>query len=429
MNKPFGIVIILFSCLFISCGQELNTPEWKYSEVEIIGKEIKKTDKLSVDIYLDGTTSMKGFSKNDQTQYSQFLDQLEASANQAWKNADIQFYKFGTGVKSIDRFEFLQAKTAKEFYQDPDIYEKTLIDNAIDKTDDKRLSIVITDLFQDESDVNSMVLSIKQKCFDKNIKMGIALLQSEFDGMVFDVPNYPKGFRHIHTARPFYVLLFGNYNNMDYMFNALKVKSFIKEDKVLVISNNLLKKQNIAISKTNDSKDLVRTNQSSEDLENNKFNFTIREEGVGGKFNLEINLDRNTRTPDFDVNKLELISYKISGLVKSDRSQIQTDSVLCQDFKLENVKRLGNKITGTLSLASADIEGKYSYLIYLKVADLDGLIVPNWIKSNSTDIPIQGTPSANLTYNLEKLVSRLLVANSTINPVYMSKFYISINKQ
>lgn len=148
---------IIFLIFVSGCVDEFKKNKITYFDSDVTGTPYKKTDQINIDIYIDATTSMEGFAVNTSSKYSQFLDQLEASSLSAWRNADINFFKFGQIVKPIDRAQFLSAKNDIKFYKEPGIFMTTYIDSVISKTDTKRLSVLITDLFQNEGDVNMMV--------------------------------------------------------------------------------------------------------------------------------------------------------------------------------------------------------------------------------------------------------------------------------
>ena len=73
--------------------------------------------------------------------------------------------------------------------------------------------------------------------------------------------------------------------------------------------------------------------------------------------------------------------------------------------------------------------GNYTYIVYLKANELSGLQTPKWIKDFSTEDPVPKTASENKTLNLDKLSTTLLVANASISPTYIAKFYLNIFKR
>ena len=112
-------MLIFYSSYLWYVAGKIERNKINYSDADVIGTPYKKTDQISIDIYIDATTSMEGFAVNNSSKYSQFLDQLEASGMSAWKNADIKFFKFGQIIKPIDRTQFLSAKNNLSFIENP----------------------------------------------------------------------------------------------------------------------------------------------------------------------------------------------------------------------------------------------------------------------------------------------------------------------
>jgi hypothetical protein len=426
-NIKKNILSIIFLFLIFSnfgCTKKFPEIKWEYSDADVIGTPPNKQEQIDIDIYVDATTSMEGFAVNNSSTYSQFLDQIEASTLSAWKKADAKYYKFGQIIKPVNRAEYLTAKNNLKFYRERGVFLKTYIDSVVNRTDSNRLSVLISDLFQDEGDVNIMVDRIKEKCFSRGVNVSFLGIKSEFDGKVFDVPSYPKGYGLKTDERPFYAIIFGNSYNMELLFESLKSKPFVKDENFLILSKNIIKSFNVSLIKTKDSK-AVNKKAPRQEIKNS-FDFSMQEDGKEAQFDLEITFDRLPRFPDFSEKSMELISYKKSI---SDPIKFTTDSVLTDDIKIENIQRTGNKVTATIRLKNHDPSGNYSYLVYLKSNQLNGLITPDWIKEFSTDDPVPGSPTENKTYNLEKFISTLLVARSSITPINLAKFYINIFKR
>lgn len=418
---------ILFSCLLvIGFGCKKKLPEIKWADATSITNESKKTsqDNIHIDIYIDATPSLDGFAVGEMTIYSQFLDQLEASALSAWKSADVKYFKFGQRTKKIGRNEFLTAKKDKRFYHEEGIFKESLIDSVIKKTNTERLSVVITDLFQNEGDVNSMVNEIKNQCFTNNVLVGILGIRTQFEGRIFDFPNCPPGGYQHNKERPFYAFVFGDQLKMEKLFEALQTKEFVKENQIILITNEIMKSANVSIIKTKESKFV---NKKAPRIQaNNSFDFSMKEAGKEARFNFELTFDRNSRCVDFKENTIEAVVFKKSI---TNPKNANPESVLTNDIKLENIKRQGNKITATLVLTNEDPIGNYSYLVYLQPNQLNGFSLPDWIKDFSTDNPIPNTPSMSQTYNLEKLISSLVIAKNAVTPTYISKSFLNIYKR
>lgn len=418
---PFFCLIAV--ALIAGCRTKYPDLKWDYSDKEVVRPKPEKTDKIDIDVYVDATASMEGFAVSNASVYSQFLDQLEASALSAWRNANPQYYKFGENIKPISRSEFLTAKDNVQFYRDPAIFKKTFIDSVVRRTDSRRLSVLVTDLFQTEGDVNIMVDRFKEKCFANNVAVGLVGVKSDFKGRVYDVRNYPN-YQLDAPDRPFYAIVFGNQYNMELLFEALKNKPFVKEEQLLIFTKHIIEDADVTLTKTRESKNI--SNKKAKGNIDNNFDFGMKEEGTGAKINFTIVLDRNTRCADFNATNLELIAFKKSA---TDAKSFSKDSSATNDITLEKIERTGDKLTGVLSLNNEDAPGNYSYMVLLKTNQLSGLQTPAWVKNFSTDAPVPGTSTASKTYNLEKLTSTLLVANASIAPTYVAKFYINIFKR
>ena len=293
LPMPVCLILIFFSW---GCDNNIAKNKLTYFDTDVIGEQYKKTDQINVDIYIDATTSMEGFAVNTSSMYSQFLDQLEASGISAWKNADIKFFKFGQIIKPVDRAQFLSAKNNLVFYRDPEVKRETYIDSVVKHTNAKSLSILITDLFQTEGDVNTMVEKIKEKCFANNIAVGMLGITTDFNGKVFDVPGKPP-YSLVTTNRPFYAILFGNNNNLDAFLDALETKSFVNANQELIFSKYIIKSFTDSLTKTKESI-YVNKKSSSSDL-SYVFDFSMKKEGKDAKFNFVTDLKTRKRAPDF----------------------------------------------------------------------------------------------------------------------------------
>ncbi len=249
--------LLLFVTGCSGCSKKYPEIKWAYTDRDVVGTQTQQMDHIDIDIYVDATTSMEGYAVNSSSIYSEFLDQMEASALSAWKKADPKFFKFGQRVKQVDRNEFLSAKNNPTFYHESGIFMNTYIDSVISRTDINRLSVLITDLFQNDADVNIMVERIKEKCFAKGVMVGILGVKSEFKGKVFDVPAFPHGFALNSKERPFYAIMFGNSGNMELLFQSLKTKPFVKENQFLIFSPFIIKSYNVALLKTKESKSIT----------------------------------------------------------------------------------------------------------------------------------------------------------------------------
>lgn len=420
------ISIILLLGFITGCAEKKPAIVWDCFDKDIVSAKTPRPENITVNIYLDATLSMQGFVSNVSSVYNKFLDGIESSIAAGWRKAEIRFYKFGTKIKEIDRKGF-KAAESRAFYAKPGIFEKTNIDSVIEKMDRTQINVVITDLFQDERDVNSIMLNIKENCFAKGISVGILGIKSDFDGMVFDakVPPYPykSTIGKVETYRPFYVMIFGDQANIEHFFDKLKANPVVKEENFILISRYIINRYDVNLKKHPSFREITLRNRG----DHNQFNFILRaERGTEGIMIADISFDRNTRTPIFQDNRLTLSAYRKA--VVSGQKEAPKDAIPTQDLTLKEVKRNGNKLSATLSLKLSDTEeGTYSYLVYLHPSLIDGFLVPQWVKDFSSDNPT-AQKDANKTLNLEKFVSSLIRVNAAVSQPKVAKFYINVER-
>lgn len=188
-----------------------------------------RSSSLKVDVFLDGTLSMKGFVVPGITsRYAHVLPILESTVERGWPTGEVVFHKFGTTVDELPGRDYLKAQQL-QFYLDSRINKETQIQNVIEQSSTDRMTIIVTDLFQTDVDVNLLTREIKQKFIANNLAVGILGIKSEFNGEVYDVgPNnytfhYESDNTNTATFRPFYILAFGNHADISNYFEvALK---------------------------------------------------------------------------------------------------------------------------------------------------------------------------------------------------------------
>lgn len=422
MQKPLlKTILILF--VLVGCTEKMPEIAWDYSDKDVIGVKTAKPESININIFLDATTSMKGYVSNVSGVYNKFLEDIESSIVAGWKTADIHFYKFGTKFIKIDRSGFKSAGISQTFYSEAGIFEKTNIDAVIDIMDSSKVNVIVTDLFQNDGDVNSIVMKIKERCFAKGIYVGILGIKSDYNGMVYDakVPPYPFKSKvgDESTYRPFYALIFGDSVNIGHLLDSIKSNPSVKEENFILISPHIVNKFDVKLTKSIASKDLIARKG-----ERNRFNFTLKKGANEGVVMAEVSFERNTRTPGFS-DKIELVAYRKAVL--PGQKEVPKDGTATQDISLKDSKTSGNKLQTTLNLNIAHREGAYSYLLYLQPASIGGFTVPQWIRDFSSDNPIP-KKDANKTLNLEKFVSDLIRANSLVYQPKVAKFFVTVNK-
>lgn len=203
----------------------------------------QKSESVTTIIQIDGTPSMQGFTKNfTNSRYAQTLDLLDRASTTTWKTSIVQYFRFGTAKQQIDRQTYLQAKLPEFYTGDNPVFRVSQIESVITPAAKERVSIIVTDLYQKDSDTNLVLRRLKEDYLQKGYAVGILAIRSEFDGTIYDVGikntqfTYSTQGKKLEQFRPFYVLVLGSYGNIFNYFNEInKISNDLIEDEQITI--------------------------------------------------------------------------------------------------------------------------------------------------------------------------------------------------
>ena len=230
------ILIVLFSFSIIGCGDKRTVVD-KPEEVTV-----NKTESIDLDVYIDGTASMAGYVNYPVTTvYADALKNIERTVAGAWKTENIQYIKFGDNFQTLNREQFLMADK-------PVFYDQinTNLQEVVENSDNNKMSIIVTDLFQTNQDIESLMLAIKRKSFANADKaVGIIGLKSQFNGTIYDIgktlasTNYTSN-EDTKSYRPFFLLILGKEADVRLFIDDYK-KNYKNDDqiKVALYSKNI----------------------------------------------------------------------------------------------------------------------------------------------------------------------------------------------
>jgi hypothetical protein len=199
---------------------------------------------VAINLYVDGTPSMRGYVSQPESRYAQTLktllsvlqdDPIAFDASTRNQSREVQYFRLGkdatTGKaeQKISRDEFRSAGLP-EFYggaQFPNL-AVSQIDAAIQPPDEgNELTVIVTDLYQEKEDAgkiaNAMQTYLKQT--QNGGAVGVLGIRSEFNGTVYtEGQSGALSFEHNSQGkpdRPFYVLLIGNLEDVHYYVESL----------------------------------------------------------------------------------------------------------------------------------------------------------------------------------------------------------------
>jgi hypothetical protein len=233
-KRGLKILVTIFLAALCLTGCERHQLCSAPPDADVLSRVQPSSEKLKVSVFLDGTTSMKGFIVPGlASRYQQLLPLLESAVGRGWSEAQITFYRFGTLIQELPERKYLEAQHHR-FYQATEISQRTLIQNVIDHSSEENktpsrsdLTVIVTDLFQTDVDVNLISKKIKDRFIANNLAVGIVGIKSQFSGRVYDVGpnNYSFDYRSDNnnpaSFRPFYILVIGSHADISNFFDII----------------------------------------------------------------------------------------------------------------------------------------------------------------------------------------------------------------
>lgn len=241
----YALVLILLP----ACGPEVFSDkaqdESKQISCEVDSVQRDRSGSSAINLFIDGTPSMEGYTAQPNSLYVRTLKQLDsilATGGNRPLSRDLAFYRLGQtasgdAFKQIDRNQYRDAQLSK-FYGGSG-YESLAvshIDEAVLPPDEENeLTIIVTDLYQANDDITSISSQIKKHHFSNessNPAVGVVGLLSEFNGPVY--VEELSGTREFSWAKehPFYVIFIGQQNDVEYYISQLTAKLGSKEGQV-----------------------------------------------------------------------------------------------------------------------------------------------------------------------------------------------------
>ena len=209
------LVPLLAACLVLGgCGHSRQS-QTAAGDSGSVRTGFVQSESVDADVYLDGTMSMSGYVNYPSgTIYEDSIKGIERTIQENWKDEKVTFVKFGDNFTSLDRNGLLQANQA-DFYNEKD----TSLQTVVEKSDDKKLNIIVTDLFQTNQDIDSLMNALKGKCFAQKHALAVIGVKSQFNGKIYDVGKSQASFEYAtnedpSSYRPFYLMVYGNENDV-----------------------------------------------------------------------------------------------------------------------------------------------------------------------------------------------------------------------
>jgi hypothetical protein len=210
-------------------------------------KPPRTAQKLETHVYIDATPSMKGFAApGGAAQFGIFLRELDLALAQGGQSeSDVRYYKFGTNINPIQHSPAFQAATSLTFYGGLG-YLDTSIDRVLNEVNSKALTLIVTDLFQQDAEVSTLVAKVHAKVLPARLAFAVFGIKADFDGIIYDVGQQKLAFPYNSEGqkkrfRPFYLLAIGPPDEVSLLSEQLKrVSKTLDPSDVVILSPELL---------------------------------------------------------------------------------------------------------------------------------------------------------------------------------------------
>ncbi len=432
---------VIFS-LVIGCSKRRDAPPPKTDPDDVlegISHQIKAY------IYLDCTGSMEGFvCPSPTTNYVQTLQVLESAVNTGWKTPQIHFFKFGAKIKPLASREHLKA-VKREFYQNSEIALLTHIDKVINNPNTcskDSLTVIVTDLFQNDADVSLLTDALNKKCIQANYAVGVLGIRSQYDGTVCEIGVESDSFPYrsndtdLKTFRPFYLLILGRHADVANYFEQLRPKlPFISKDTFVILSrhivNPLASFEGAFIDEIQGLAEV--TNILSSNLQDSRVKqFIVRKDAnVGFTVTLKYNL--LSYTIPFNSKQLEA---KVIAALYDPAGKFQESKEAAQSFNIEKISYLTNafRLKGNLTPTTLPGNGIYRYEIIVHPSK-DAYNVVHWWSDWDMDLSKierwrrnPKTFDGSKTLNLRLFMDNLWQKNFLVHQPKIARIYFYFEK-
>ncbi|MEZ5308095.1 MAG: hypothetical protein R2684_13195 [Pyrinomonadaceae bacterium] len=385
---------------------------------------------LEVDVFIDATPSMQGFVvPGPSTVFGQTLTLLESATISGTASSKINFFKFGSTITPLPNRQHLEA--LKPRFYGGSSGTKTLIEKVIAEADPEHLTLIVTDLFQDNADVNQLSEKIKAKFITNNLAIGFLGLKSQFDGTIYDVGPANLTIKYTNrseteTYRPFYIVAFGPHADISAYFESLDKAGFagFPERNTLIMSKHIVQRTaDLSQSK------VIAANGLSEVtgviVKSGRIGSRFKEFKVKNSQSADLTTQIPiSRTPysleyseEFDVQHSMQECSKTSDGTKSSFQPLSTSGLLTKAL----VRSMADgelKVSLTLNPRSIKKDTTTCMRVILKPSKF---VLPKWVNAwnmTANEVPgssDQGEIDGSKTYNLGLFLSTLWSATNEVH--------------
>jgi len=432
---PLFVLYFFFFLVFATCSKAVRVPApppWAENEQLTFFSE-----NPTIDIYLDASASMRGFTTPGyQTYFAQFIQNIESSVFSTWPKGKTNLKKFGTQVYPISHADFLNA-ASPNFYNEPE----TRIDRVIEGANARCLSLIITDLFQNEADTLTLSRFIFEKFVRTGLAVGILGIRSQFDGIVFDVGVNGLQFSYRSTNepnkfRPFYILMLGKHADIIHYYERL-TSDYLNN---YVTQFSLFSRYIVRTLPSFDNSKVVNTYRMNEVLsllasgkrDYRVKQFRLRRNADIGAFKVTLSYNRE---PFTIYSNLNLLEYQVKLI-----NQTNLDGAVIHEaenaFTINSLQVDTKEINFNISFNATNLPSNAIYCFEVSLyPQPEAYRIPDWVSRwNMNTTKLQNWINAPLTFegdstlNLKRFVDEIAQTTIRFHKPMLAKVYFYIKK-
>lgn len=331
------------------------------------------------DIIVDATPSMKGFTDTGNSRYQNFL--TLSLANASIQNSELTYYQLTTAVPGG-----IRAVDSKMQVAQPAFYASgnTDLQTALDSLAPDRLTVLITDLFQSNADMNAVSRSIIRQAFAEGMALGVVGTRLPFEGIVYDLGPNSRSFAY-EGERPVYGLVFGAPRAVSTYLDDLRRYVSPEEHKFLVFSPRIAERSAWAsVRSTDTTKNLVRVKPRARTPLPRKRTFGIRIRDnsqlarLGAKFSMKVLSDTRPLLDPSVIEARVTEAWKYDDKEGRYVQEFEGRNTAGEAFQARVVQGDGTDML-RLKMSPQDLQrGKYAFNLATEVREWR---MPEWVSS------------------------------------------------
>jgi len=446
----FLVVTSLLTCLLATAC----VPKKAILSCESPASANTKPAELAVEIYVDGTLSMQGFTQYHNGNYVKTIEELReiftltdpitlGGETGRFSQSPLYFRlgetASGETTQKIDESRYREAQFA-------DFYDSTLkvtkLEAAISTPDAvERLTVIVTDLYQAEDNIKVVTEKLKG-LLSQSSDMAISLvgIRSKFQGKVYTEKLRDSQFFEYQGFRPFYVLFIGRLDEVHFYTNTLLKRLSAKDDDIraVIFSSSRFYQEPIVLTRQY-QEDLIETldtdtrrwiNSPTSGMSDGKTNVAFEGEQIQPLVFSKTNDISFSLPGSISLKPLSQV-LQLSGIetnvqISSSKSRpdpFGKNSSVSNMFSLTKAILEDNRLKFEVQFNLSNAAESSIYFVEAGIipSATDGLMVqPWWSEWNTSDSEQDGTK----THNLENFTSQLrelTIARIRQNPPTIGK--------